>query len=240
MKLRFISWNVRGLNNPQKREVVRNLLREWQCDMVCLQETKLDCLDLRVVWSLWGNQYVDWVALDVVNTAGGILFMWDTRFVERVDAVVGHFSVSCLLHGLVDDFNWVCLGVYGPHSDESRQHCREELSSSRQHWAAPRCMVGDFNAVRFPSEWLGCTRFTPAMHSFSDWIDTHNLVDLPLVGGSYTWSSGTTPPSMSRIDRALVSLDWEAHYSNVLLKLLPRPISDHHPLLVVAGGNGGR
>ena len=44
---------------------------------------------------------------------------------------------------------------------------------------------------------------------------------------------------MSKIDRALVSLDWEAHYSNVLLKLRPRPISDHHPLLVVAGEMGG-
>ena len=41
MSLRLLSWNVRGLNNPQKREVCKNLLKEWRCDVVCLQETKL-------------------------------------------------------------------------------------------------------------------------------------------------------------------------------------------------------
>jgi hypothetical protein len=239
MNLRFISWNVRGLNNPQKREVVKHLLREWRCDMVCLQETKLDCIDLRLVRSLWGKQHVDWVALEATNTAGGILIMWDTRVVERVDVQVGQFSVSCYWHGLVDGFDWVCSGVYGPHTEESRQLCWEELSSVRQRWAAPWCIVGDFNAVRFPSERSGCTRFSPDMFAFSDWIDANHLVDLPLVGGRYTWSSGTTSPSMSRIDRVLVSLEWEAHYQDVLLKLLPKPISDHHPLLVVAGGMAG-
>ena len=36
MTLRLLSWNVRGSNNPQKREVFKNLLKEWRCDIVCL------------------------------------------------------------------------------------------------------------------------------------------------------------------------------------------------------------
>ena len=41
MKIKMISWNVRGLNDPRKRLVVNNLLWEWKCDVVCLQETKI-------------------------------------------------------------------------------------------------------------------------------------------------------------------------------------------------------
>ena len=33
------------------------------------------------------------------------------------------------------------------------------------------------------------------------------MVDLPLEGGSYTWLSGTDQPSMSKIDKALVTPD---------------------------------
>ena len=70
MSLRLLSWNVRGLNNPQKREVCKNLLKEWRCDVVCLMETKIAFLNSALVQSLWGSPFIDWAVLDAVQTYG--------------------------------------------------------------------------------------------------------------------------------------------------------------------------
>jgi exonuclease III len=236
MKLKILTWNVRGLNNPRKREVVKNLLRDWKCDVVCLQETKLATVDLVTIRSIWGNMYVGWEVLNAVNSAGGILLMWDKRVLEKLDCYTGTFSISCQWKSLDDNFIWTGSGVYGPNLGGARGSFWDELALIRTKWASPWCLFGDFNIIRYPRERLGCQNFSQGMLDFSEFIDSQHLVDLALEGGLYTWCSGSDQPSMSRIDRVLVSPDWEEHFPDVSQKLLPRPLSDHSPILVEAGG----
>ena len=126
--------------------------------------------------------------------------------------------------------------VYGPNDNNLWGDLWDELVGIQQYWNVPWCFFVDFNIVHFSSERRGGSRLTPAMEKFSDFIEDLNLIDLPLEGRSYTWSSGTEQPSMSRIDRALVSHDWEQHFPDVTQRILPQPVSDHFPILLEAGG----
>ena len=49
MKLKILSWNVRGVNDVSKRKVIKALIRSQKADMVCLQETKMQKMSIRVV-----------------------------------------------------------------------------------------------------------------------------------------------------------------------------------------------
>ena len=46
----------------------------------------------------------------------------------------------------------------------------------------------------------------------------------------FTWTNERDNPVMTKIDRLLVSVDWELHHSDVLLQALSTNISDHTPL----------
>ena len=116
---------------------MRNLLCEWKCDVVCLQETKLAGIDRQLVCSIWGYLYVDWVALDVDQTAGGVLIMWDRRVLEKLEVLVGSFSVSVQWKSVEDGFIWACSRVYGPNNNNLRGDLWDELVGIQQYWNVP-------------------------------------------------------------------------------------------------------
>jgi endonuclease/exonuclease/phosphatase family metal-dependent hydrolase len=71
-----------------------------------------------------------------------------------------------------------------------------------------------------------------AMRDFCDFISKQGLMNFPLAGGSYTWSTSCDPLVWSRIDRFLVSPDWEARFPVASQKRLTCLYSDHFPILL--------
>ena len=53
-------------------------------------------------------------------------------------------------------------------------------------------------------------RLSHSMRRFNEVLTELGLRDLPLQGGPFTWRGGHNNQRMSRLDRFLVSADWES------------------------------
>jgi hypothetical protein len=188
-----------------------------------------------LVQSLWRCRFVDWMFLGSSGASRGILLMWNSRVVEKLEGAVRYFSVSYKFKNVEDHHMWMFSGVYGLNIDRDRRLMWDELAGIRSWWDVPWCLGGDFNVVRFPLERVGSSNFSPSMHDFSDFISSNELIDIPLTGGDFTWSNNREVSSLSRIDRFLYSADWVEDYINILQKRLDRLNSDHFPVALESG-----
>ena len=62
----------------------------------------------------------------------------------------------------------------------------EELGAISGLWGDPWCIGGDFNVIRFPSKWNMVGNLNSSMRRFCELINELELVDLLLLGGSFT------------------------------------------------------
>ena len=143
---------------------------------------------------------------------------------------LGNFSISCRLRNVEDGLVWIFTGVYGSFSREDRDCMWEELGAIRGIWDDPWCLGGDFNVILSQRERSSQGRLTGAMRRFAQIVDELELLDLLLQGGALTWSRGRNNQAWARLDRFL------NHFSGVAQSRLPRPTSDHFPILLMGGG----
>ena len=73
------------------------------------------------------------------------------------------------------------------------------------------------------------------MRCFSQVIDDLELRDFPVQGGQFTWKGSSHNCRMARLDRFIVSKEWDCLFSGSRRSILPRPTSDHFPILLEGG-----
>ena len=78
MKIKILSWNVRGANDVSKRKLIKMFLKTQKADVVCIQETKWKSWSKELVRSLTPNSFVDWVVSCSEGASEGVVILWDT------------------------------------------------------------------------------------------------------------------------------------------------------------------
>ena len=186
MRIRILSWNVRGVHNVEKRGIIKAFLKLQKVNLICLRGTKLKGIFRGLIRSLGVGRFVDWVASNAVGVGGGILILWNSRVLQLLEVEEHQFSFSCKFQNCEDDFRWVFTGVYDPTLGENMAYFWEELRAIKGPWGDPWVIGEDFNIIWFPEERNRASRIIRSMRRFSQVIDELDMKDIPLKAGLFT------------------------------------------------------
>jgi exonuclease III len=148
----------------------------------------------------------------------------------------GDFFVKFRVGDRKGDFKWVMVVVYGAAQLEFKESFPTELVQACRGECLPVCIGGDFNIIRNTSE-KNNDRFDERWpFLFNAVIDNLELREIEMSGRRFTWANSRRVPTYERLDRVLISPEWEQQYPLVRVEALNREISDHTPLLLSLGG----
>lgn len=148
-----------------------------------LQETKQRSLSTELIRTIWWNDQFDYMEVDALESAGGLLCIWNPN-IFHLHHVVGNRNFIILRGWIDSSFHCAIINVYGPSCNSARKVLWEKLINLRSYFSVPWCIGGDFNEVRKAGERHGCLRGDSNMKSFNKFIEDMELVDLPMLGKS--------------------------------------------------------
>jgi hypothetical protein len=100
------------------------------------------------------------------------------------------------------------------------------------HETLPILIGGDFNILRSPDEKNNDNYDDRWSFLFNAIIDGLCLQELQMSGWKFTWANNLVNPTYEKLDRVLMSTEWEHKFPLSSVVALNRDISDHTPLLL--------
>ncbi|GKU93781.1 hypothetical protein SLEP1_g7347 [Rubroshorea leprosula] len=227
-----VSRAYQGLGKSSKRRAVRELIRKEKVEMIFLQETKLEQINDKLVYSIWGSENCEWLMKAAQGSAGGILSIWNPKFFRMHKKLEG--TGFCGMTGFwgVDQIPCSFGNIYSSCNRQEKWQMWSELqelikAAGGGNW----CLAGDFNAIRCKEEKKGKTYDTSDMCKFNNFISETGLLEIPLKGRKFTWYK-PDGSAMSKLDRFLLSNELLLCFPDISMRGLSRDISDHCPIVL--------
>lgn len=147
----IVVWNVRGVNNPAKRNAINNIISSSGRCVVCLQETKVQDMNPAVVRQCLGPAFDVFFCVPAIGTRGGVLLAAKSACVQLTNPHTTANTVTAWVQ-FQDATGWWITGVYGPQEDNEKVAFIHELKDVRDLHAGTWMIAGDFNLIADPSD----------------------------------------------------------------------------------------
>lgn len=143
---------------------------------------------------------------------------------------MGEYSIS--VEVTLGEQTWCLTSVYGPQADMDKIAFLNELRNVQSTLSTPWMVARDFNLILDASDKNNANINRRNLGRFRRFVNEMELKDIHLHGRNYTWSNERDRTTMVKLDRILVSVDWEAAFPNCFMQALSTDMSDHCPLLL--------
>lgn len=231
-------WNIRGLGDDPARRMLSELGRAYSPDLIAIAEPKVRLSDISP--RFWRSINMSFL---VENARGGglrpniwVLYRRNLANIPTVVLCTGQAIILKVMTGRGEMY-------YG------FVHASCSYIIRRQLWVVlmgfsgfHTCVMGDFNAITGDHEHLGRRGIHKASCAeFREFISNAGLVDFEASGPFFTLCSSHSGPILtSRLDHFLVSESFMDDWVSLEALVLPRILSDHHPILLRCKENNER
>jgi exonuclease III len=208
-KLKFFTYNTKGLKDQTKRDSVFYWLKKKNLDIICLQEAHCEPDTLDKWKKEWGGKII--ASFGTGNSKGTCLLLKENLPISIKNTVIDENGRYVIIQGQIEETTFKIAGYYGPNNDDPTilLTLLKDLDSME---GTHTVLMGDFNLVLDVS--IDKKGGLPTTHKKSqklllDWMEENNLYDIWRIqhqhNKTYTWKSNTKPRIFCRLDMLITS-----------------------------------
>ena len=144
----ILCWNVRGINDSDKWDAIRNKIDESSANIFCLQETKREAFDLQYTKKFAPKRFDKVDYCPSMGASGGILVCWASSYFSASVLEKHHFAMKLAVTSAHNLDVWTLVVAYGPCRQPARDVFVNWLYNLEIEDEDLWLLIGDFDFYR--------------------------------------------------------------------------------------------